>query len=139
AIVRADSEFVGWSLTVRPFHLRPTHTALLAALGTALCAAPVYAQDDIAADSIPSPQLEGAAETAQDDLNAVRGEIDLSHERIEAIRAEIEALDGDATRLGAELAAAAQRVDLADDDIRLVEERLEALFAAERTIRLRLD
>lgn len=127
------------SLTVGPFHLRPIHTVLLAALGMALCIAQPSAQDDITADTIPSPQLEGAAVTAQGDLDTVRGEIDLSNERIDAIRAEIEALDGDATRLGAELVAAAQRVDLADDDIRLVEERLEALFASERTVRLRLD
>lgn len=119
------------------------HQALAAALaagGLALgLAAAAIAQDEAQPEIVPNADLEQTTQQAQDNLEAVRGEINLSEERIEAIRAEIAALDGDATRLGAELAAAGQRVDLADNDIRRVEERLQALFAEEQTIRSRLD
>ena len=40
------------------------------------------------------------------------------------IRAEIEALDGDASQLGLELVAAGQRIDLAGEDVRVIEDRL---------------
>ena len=132
----------GLSLPVGPFPIRAMHAGLLAALMTGgLVIMPLAAQDATLPEpeDVPNQQLEQTSREVQGDLDAVRGEIDLSAERIEAIRAEIGALDGDATRLGAELAAAAQRVDLADNDIRLIEERLEALFAQERSIRSRLD
>lgn len=100
--------------------------------------APALAQDtDL--DAIPHDALETTAAGVTGDLDAVAAQMRLTEERIAAIRAEIEALDGDATRLGAELLAAGQRVDLADGEIRVIEERLEELFAAERTIRARLD
>lgn len=120
-----------------PFHIRAT----LAVLLTALAAAPLLAQDEPlpVPEEVPTQDLEETAHDVQGDLDLVRGEINLSQERIEAIRAEIAALDGDAAQLGAELVAAAERVDLADDDIRLIEERLEELFAQERAIRSRLD
>ncbi len=140
-MVRADSEFAGLSLPVGPF-LRPSLPVLLAAIaGIGFGAASSLAQDgDVpSVEEIPAQELEQTTQSVQGDLESVRGEIDLSEERIEAIRAEIEALDGDATQLGAELVAAGQRVDLADKDIRLIEERLEALFASERSVRARLD
>jgi len=90
-------------------------------------------------DAVPTRALDDAAQEATSNLEAIAGQINLSHERIEQIRAEIEALGGDATRLGAELVAAGQRVDQADNEIRIIEERLEALFASERSIRARLD
>ncbi len=129
------------SLPVGPF-LRPSLPVLLAAIaGIGFGAASSLAQDgDVpSVEEIPAQELEQTTQSVQGDLESVRGEIDLSEERIEAIRAEIEALDGDATQLGAELVAAGQRVDLADKDIRLIEERLEALFASERSVRARLD
>ena len=122
-MVRADSEFAGLSLPVGPF-LRPSLRTLLAA---------------IAVTGLALGELEQASQSVEGDLENVRGEIDLSEDRIETIRSEIEALDGDATQLGAELIAAGQRVDLADEDIRLIEERLEALFASEQSVRARLD
>src|SRR5690606_31704276 len=102
---------------------------------------PLSAQEDALPDpvDIPAADLEQTAGDVQGDLEMVRGEINLGADRIEAIRAEIEALDGDATQLGVELTAAAQRVDLADTDIRQIEERLQALFAEEQTVRSRLD
>ena len=130
------------SLFVGPFQISAPRLAVLTALVAAgLLAFPLAAQDAPLPDpeDIPPQELEQTSQTVQGDLDTVRGEIDLSQERIEAIRAEIAALDGDAIQLGAELAAASGRVDLADTDIRLIEERLEALFAQERTIRSRLD
>jgi septal ring factor EnvC (AmiA/AmiB activator) len=144
-MVRADSEFAGLSLPVGPF-LKPSLPILLAAFaGTTLAlgysASHALAQEDAvpAVEEIPAQALEQTTQSVEGDLESVRGEINLSEERIETIRAEIEALDGDATQLGAELIAAGQRVDLADEDIRLIEERLEALFASEQSVRTRLD
>lgn len=94
---------------------------------------------DIELDTIPHDALETTVSGVAGDLDTVTAQMRLTEERIAAVRAEIAALDGDATRLGAELLAASQRVDLADGEIRVIEERLEELFASERTIRARLD
>ena len=132
------------SLPVGPF-LRPSLRILLAAIaatGLALghIAAPSAQEAPVpAVEDVPASELEQASQSVEGDLENLRGEIDLSEDRIETIRSEIEALDGDATQLGAELIAAGQRVDLADEDIRLIEERLEALFASEQSVRARLD
>ena len=118
----------------------PISRALLwCALAAALCA-PAYGQTDDAPDAqaVPNANLEQVAGAAAGDLEAVESDIALSQERMAEIRAEIEALDGDANQLGVELVAAGQRVELAGDDIRLIEERLEELFASERNIRDRL-
>ncbi|WP_196260162.1 murein hydrolase activator EnvC family protein [Pelagibacterium limicola] len=95
--------------------------------------------DPVDLDTIPHAELEPTAEEASDDLARLADRMRLTDERIAQIRAEIEALDGDASRLAAELVATGQRVDLAGEDIRLIEERLEELFASERSIRHRLD
>lgn len=119
--------------------LRPL--VLLPAL--ALAGASAFAQDEevptIDLDTLPHAELEPAARTAGGDLDALTDEMRLSEERIAQIRTEIEALDGDAARLAAELVAAGQRVGLAGEDIRVIEDRLEELFASERAIRARLD
>ncbi len=105
--------------------------------------APSTAQEDepapIDLETLPHSELEPAAEEIGSTLESVTGEIRLSQERIAEIRAEIEALDGDTTRLAAELLAISQRIDLAGEDVRVIEERLEELFASERAIRSRLD
>lgn len=113
------------------------------ALALAMISLSSMAQDasadaEAAEDAAPS-QLEQTAEEAAGNLEGVQGEISLNAERINQIRSEIEALDGDATQLGLELTAAAQRIDLAGEDIRVIEDRLEQLFDDERTIRVRLD
>lgn len=119
--------------------LRPL--VLLPALS--LAGATAFGQDeatpDIDLDALPHAELEPTARAAGDDLEALTREMRLSEERIGQIRREIEALDGDATRLAAELVAAGQRVELAGEDIRVIEDRLEELFASERDIRARLD
>lgn len=133
------------SLSVGPFHFRSIIAATLATLGAGtlglvLAVGPLGAQEDALPDpeAVATENLEQTNVDAQGDLDTVRGEIDLSEDRIEAIRAEIEALDGDATQLALELTAAGQRVDLADEDIRRIEERLQALFAEEQAVRSRL-
>lgn len=104
---------------------------------------PALAQDGEAEPEMategPASQLEQTAQEASGNLENVEGEIALNADRISQIRSEIEALDGDATQLGLELTAAAQRIDLAGEDIRVIEDRLEQLFDDERTIRVRLD
>jgi septal ring factor EnvC (AmiA/AmiB activator) len=109
----------------------------------ALAFGPALAQDDatdtIDLDTLPHAELEPTAQEVSSDLDALTGQMRLTEERIAQIRAEIEALDGDTTRLAAELVAAGQRVDLAGVDIRVIEDRLEELFASERAIRNRLD
>lgn len=112
---------------------------------------PITAQDDATdpqaptqtplpePDAIANGDLDSASEQADRNLREVQAEIDLNVERIAEIRAQIEALDGDAAQLSAELIAAGERVGLAAEEVRLIEERLEALFAQERAIRTRLD
>lgn len=125
-----------------PFLHSLARTGLCAALSLALVQ-PLAAQDsdnqDADPEAIPNAELDQTASTASGDLEAVQSDISLSEERIVQIRGEIEALGGDATQLGLELTAAAQRIDLANEDIRVIEERLEELFAAERSVRVRLD
>lgn len=123
--------------------LRPLPRLPALALAGAFVMSPIVAQDQAAPgidlNTIAPSALAPTAAEAGDDLDALTSQMQLSQERITRIRAEIEALDGDATRLAAELMATAQRVDLAGEDIRVIEDRLEELFAAERSIRSRLD
>ncbi|WP_158541571.1 murein hydrolase activator EnvC family protein [Pelagibacterium lacus] len=92
-----------------------------------------------APENIPNAELDDASLAAQSDLQTVEDTMALTAERIAEIRAEIEALDSDAAQLALELTAASQRIDLASDDVRVIEERLEELFASEREIGIRLD
>ncbi len=136
-------------LVIKP--MRPLVWLALSAIGTLIATAPLWAQEteapadtpsdqaDIDPENLPAAELDGAMEGAAGDLETIENQIALNDERIEQIRAEIEALDGDATQLGAELAAAARRIDVAGEDVRVIEERLEELFASERGIRARLD
>ena len=78
-------------------------------------------------------------ETAQADLEAVEASISLSQERIDELKAEIIAMEGDRTRQNAALIAAAQRVKLAEIEIADVEERLSDLIVRELEVRGRLD
>ena len=77
--------------------------------------------------------------TAQADLEAVEASISLSQERIDELKAEIIAMEGDRTRQNAALIAAAQRVKLAEIEIADVEERLSDLIVRELEVRGRLD
>lgn len=76
---------------------------------------------------------------AQADLEAVESSITLSQERINELKAEIAAMEGDRTKQNAALIAAAQRVKLAEIEVADVEERLSGLIVSELEVRGRLD
>jgi len=86
-----------------------------------------------AADTQPEPQA------TQSDLEAVEASISLSQQRIDELKAEIAAMEGDRTKQNAALIAAAQRVKLAEIEVADVESRLSDLIIAELEVRGRLD
>lgn len=89
------------------------------------------------ADAAPAA-LEPAIPTAAD-LEAIESSITLSQQRIDELKAEIAALEGDTARQNAALIAAAQRVKLAEIEVADVEARLDALIVSELEVRGRLD
>ncbi|UJW84154.1 murein hydrolase activator EnvC family protein [Devosia sp. SL43] len=76
---------------------------------------------------------------AQTDLETVESSITLSQTRIDELKAEIAAMEGDRTKQNAALIAAAQRVKLAEIEVADVEERLSTLIVDELQVRGRLD
>src|SRR5690606_738775 len=81
---------------------------------------------------------ESAAPNAAD-LDAVEASLTISRDRIDELKAEIAAMEGDRTQQSAALIAAAQRVKLAEIEISDVEERISELIVAELDVRGRLD
>lgn len=77
--------------------------------------------------------------TSAVDLEEVEASLGLSRERIDELKAEIEAMEGDRTQQNAALIAAAQRVKLAEIEVADVEERISDLIVRELEIRGRLD
>jgi septal ring factor EnvC (AmiA/AmiB activator) len=75
----------------------------------------------------------------QADLESVESSITLSQARIDELKAEIAALEGDRTKQNAALIAAAQRVKLAEIEVADVEDRLSTLIVEELEVRGRLD
>jgi septal ring factor EnvC (AmiA/AmiB activator) len=73
------------------------------------------------------------------DLEQVEASLTLSRERIDALKAEIAAMEGDRTQQNAALIAAAQRVKLAEIEVADVEERISELIVRELEVRGRLD
>lgn len=73
------------------------------------------------------------------DLEAVEASLTLSQDRIEALKGEITAMEGDRTRQNATLIAAAQRVKLAETEVAAIEDRLSDLIVRELEVRGRLD
>lgn len=90
-----------------------------------------------AADPIAAPSTEVVP--PQQDLAAIEASIGLSQERIDALKAEIAAMEGDRTKQNAALIAAAQRVKLAEIEVADVEDRLSELIVSELEVRGRLD
>lgn len=85
---------------------------------------------------------ESGVETARAsavDLAEVEATLSLSRERIDALKAEISAMEGDTAQQNAALIAAAQRVKLAEIEVADVEERLSDLIVREFEVRGRLD
>ena len=119
-------------------------------------ALPLLAQSDMTAPAQPTPEqvpapdgvapatdtAEAAAAQAaptQSDVEAVEASISLSQQRIDELKAEIAAMEGDRTKQNAALIAAAQRVKLAEIEVADVETRLSDLIVAELEVRARLD
>lgn len=133
--------------------LRParTVTALLAGAAlTGLLALPLLAQTEPAPELRPALPLDPAqteteiAEPEQAgsnaaDLEAVEASLTISRERIDALKAEIAAMEGDRTQQNAALIAAAQRVKLAEIEVADVEDRISDLIVRELEVRGRLD
>jgi septal ring factor EnvC (AmiA/AmiB activator) len=79
------------------------------------------------------------AAAEQEALSTLEASLSLGAERIAALKAEIEALKGNRDRQNAELIAAATRVRSAEDEVVVMQERLDALIIAELEVRGRLD
>lgn len=82
---------------------------------------------------------EAAIAAERSALEAIENSIGISQERAEALRQEIERMQGDRAQQNAALIAAAQRVKLAEIEIGAMEARLGDLIAAELEVRGRLD
>lgn len=80
-----------------------------------------------------------AAQAQQRVLEDIEASIGLSKERADALRAEIDAMQGDRARQNAALIAAAERVKLAETEIAALEEQLGDLIVQELEVRGRLD
>ena len=130
-------------------------------LVAALAAAPLLAQTvppagtDAAPQTGPAGELRpgvdipgGNAATAppgeqvsseQEALAEIEASISLSKERVDALKREVEEMQGDRARQNAALIAAAQRVKTAEADVVRMEERLGELIVDEMEVRGRLD
>ncbi|WP_162783770.1 murein hydrolase activator EnvC family protein [Devosia naphthalenivorans] len=90
----------------------------------------------------PAPEAPAANQPAiptTADLEAIESSMTLSQQRIDELKAEIAALEGDVASQNAALIAAAQRVKLAEIEVADVEERLNTLIVSELEVRGRLD
>ncbi|WP_051960803.1 murein hydrolase activator EnvC family protein [Devosia riboflavina] len=92
-----------------------------------------------AAETAPPADGEETARNNAADLEEVEASLQLSRERIDALKAEIAEMEGDRTRQNAALIAAGQRVKLAEIEVADVEERLSNLIVEELEVRGRLD
>ncbi|MGV8833198.1 MAG: murein hydrolase activator EnvC family protein [Devosia sp.] len=97
------------------------------------------AADEVAPVADPGQPPADDAATSQSDLAAVEASMSLSQKRIDELKAEIAAMDGDSTKQNAALIAAAQRVKLAEIEVADVETRLSDLIVQELEVRGRLD
>ncbi len=87
----------------------------------------------------PADETAGPADDNAADLEEVEATLSLSRERIDALKAEIAAMEGDRTQQNAALIAAAQRVKLAEIEVADVEQRISDLIVRELEVRGRLD
>ncbi len=135
---------------------KPGKIAFLMLTGVVLAGAaslPLLAQDAAptapdAAVAAPADPVTAPAEAPAEppvaadpvaDLAAIEASISLSHERVDQLKAEIAAMEGDQTKQNAALIAAAQRVKLAEIEVVDVEDRLSELIVSELAVRGRLD
>ncbi|MEQ9635062.1 MAG: peptidoglycan DD-metalloendopeptidase family protein [Devosia marina] len=97
------------------------------------------AQTPVDDPATPADESAGPADDNAADLEEVEATLSLSRERIDALKAEIAAMEGDRTQQNAALIAAAQRVKLAEIEVADVEERISDLIVRELEVRGRLD
>ena len=71
----------------------------------------------------------------ESELEAIRRSIDVSKQRQDALRADIQGIETDRAKLSADLIGTAQRLRATDDDISRIETRLEELQANEDGVR----
>ena len=91
-------------------------------------------------EEIPEDEQEPGPEAASaTDLAEVEASLSLSRERIDELKAEITAMEGDNVQQNAALIAAGQRVKLAEIEVADIEERLSDLIVREFEVRGRLD
>ncbi len=72
-------------------------------------------------------------------LDEIQNSISISKERADALRKEIEDMQGDRTKQNVALIAAAQRIKLAETEIAALEDKLGELIVQELEVRGRLD
>ena len=94
---------------------------------------------DAPAMAPPAAGPAGAAAAEQQALAEIEASISLSKERVEALKRDIDEMQGDRARQNAALIAAAQRVKLAEADVAVMEERLGNLIVDEMEVRGHLD
>lgn len=95
--------------------------------------------DGITPQDMSQDAGEATASASAADLAEVEASLNLSRERIDQLKAEIAAMEGDQTQQNAALIAAGQRVKMAEIEVADVEERLSELIVAELEVRGRLD
>jgi len=100
---------------------------------------PAEAIDPTVTSAAPQPAATPELETQQKALADIEASITVSKERADALKREIEAMQGDRSRQNAALIAAAQRVKLAEADIAVLEDRMGDLIVQEFEVRGRLD
>jgi septal ring factor EnvC (AmiA/AmiB activator) len=107
-------------------------------------AAPIalLAQSDPSAPAVDSGTpnwIRQSSVDSQTQLAELEASLSLSASRTAALKAEIEAMKGDRDKQNAALIAAAERVQLAEEDVAEVEQKLGDLIVAELETRGRLD
>ena len=116
-----------------PFALAQTETELRPALPLD----PAQATEET--EENPGESGVETARASAVDLAEVEATLSLSRERIDTLKAEISAMEGDTAQQNAALIAAAQRVKLAEIEVADIEERLSDLIVREFEVRGRLD
>lgn len=100
---------------------------------------PAAAIDPTTTSAAPAPDATPELESQQKALAEIEASISVSKERADALKREIEDMQGDRSRQNAALIAAAQRVKLAESDIAGLEDKLGELIVQELEVRGRLD
>ncbi len=122
-------------------NLRPSIDSTVPATDPAATAPadPAAGIDPTITSAAPQPDVTPEIAAQQKALADVEASISVSKERADALKKEIEDMQGDRAKQNAALIAAAQRVKLAETDIAALEDRLGELIVEELEVRGRLD